>query len=107
MPRPRPLIPVLAAGFLAGAPATAQAVAKPAYVPGEVVVQVSPAASTAQHAAEEAGVRAAVAAATAPHTRVLHLGRGQTVKGAARRLRRQPGVAYAVPNYVAHASGGF
>jgi serine protease len=104
---PRLLLPALAAGVLAGAPATAQAAAGPAYVPGEVVVHVSPAASTAQHAAEEAGVRAAAGAVTAPRTRVLHLHPGQSVKSAARSLRRQPGVAYAVPNYVAHASGAF
>src|SRR4051794_41092810 len=105
MPRPRLLLPFLAVGVLAGAPASAHAAVKPAYVPGEVVVRISPTASTAQHAAEEAGVRAGVAVATAPRTRVLHLDRGQTVQGAARRLRRQPGVTSAVPNYVAHASG--
>src|SRR3954451_19306788 len=107
MPRARPILPVLAIGVLAGAPAAAQAAAKPAYVPGEVVVRVGPAASTAQHAVEEAGVRAGVGVATAPRTRVLPLRAGETVKGAARRLRRQPGVSYAVPNYVAHVSGAY
>jgi serine protease len=107
MPPGRLLLPALATGVLAGVPATAHAAVTPAYVPGEVVVRVTPAASTAGQAAEQAGVRAGIGVAPAPHTRVLNLKPGQTVKGAARRLRRTPGVAYAVPNYVARASGSF
>lgn len=51
----------------------------PAYVPGEVVVGYAP----------------------APHTRVLHVRPG-TVRATIAKLRRQPGVAYAAPNPIAH-----
>jgi serine protease len=37
-----------------------------------------------------------------PQTAVVHLRAGQSVPGAAARLRHLPGVAYAVPDYVAH-----
>src|SRR6202008_2622208 len=39
-------------------------------------------------------------------TRVLTLARGVSVPAAAALLRRQKGVAYAVPDYVARADGG-
>jgi serine protease len=40
-------------------------------------------------------------------TRVVHLRRGETVHGALARLRRTPGVAFAQPDYIAHAAGSF
>jgi serine protease len=39
--------------------------------------------------------------------RVVRLSRGETVPGALARLRRAPGVAYAEPDYIAHAAGSF
>ena len=41
------------------------------------------------------------------HSRVVHLPRGESVPAALARLRGRPGVAYAEPDYIAHAAGGF
>jgi serine protease len=50
----------------------------------------------------------ATRAAPAPiASRVVHLRRGETVGHALARLRRRPGIAYAEPDYVAHAAGSF
>ena len=75
------------------------------YVPGEVVVgyagNVSPTKVMAADA--RAGVRQT--AVSALGVRVVRTRSGQTVAQAVARLRRQPGVAYAVPNYIAHIAG--
>jgi serine protease len=47
------------------------------------------------------------APAPAPRSRIVHLRKDVRVSAAAARLRRQPGVAYAEPNYIAHAAGSF
>lgn len=77
------------------------------YVPGQVVVayKSGPVASVARNFATKMGVRAAATAA--PSVRVMRLPRGMTVPRALTKLRSQPGVAYAVPNYLAHAAGSF
>ena len=49
------------------------------------------------------GFRAA--APVASGQQLLHLPSGDSVQAAVARLRRTPGVAYAVPNYLAHAAG--
>jgi serine protease len=76
------------------------------YVPGQVVVGYAygPATTVARDVEIRTGIRSEVAA-PAPDTRVLRLPRGLTVAQAIKRLRSQPGVAYAVPNYKAHQSG--
>jgi serine protease len=78
----------------------------PAYVPGQVVVGYQPraGAATAARIARTMGVRASGPAATA-QARVLRLARGVSVPAALARLRRQPGVAYAEPDFIAHATG--
>jgi serine protease len=53
-----------------------------------------------------AGVRGTAVKAP-PGARVVRVGRGETVDQAAARLRRQPGVAYAVPNYIAHEASAW
>jgi serine protease len=87
------------------------------YVPREVIVGYAPRAVATRSEAvrmqtmvRRAAVTAAQPAARArpapaPRSEVLHLPRGQSVMAAIARLRRQPGVAYAVPNYIAHAAG--
>lgn len=82
------------------------------YVPGEVVVgysQPHPAHSVLADVAVAA--RAGTATASAPSAdidaRVIRLPRGESVGQALARLRRTAGLAYAVPNYVAHASGSW
>jgi serine protease len=90
-PRLIPLT-VLACAALA-LPAGAQARAR-ATVPGEVVVGYE----------APAGAQAARASSAPPAPRVI---RTPDVAATVRRLRRQPGVRYAVPNVVAHASQAF
>ncbi len=53
------------------------------------------------------GARIAAGASPAPGVEVLHLPAGETVAQAAARLRQLPGVAYAVPNYIAHLAGSW
>ncbi len=63
----------------------------PDYAPGEVVVGY------------ETAVGASVGGAPAPRTRVLHVP-DDRVRATIARLRRTPGVAFAAPNPIAHAS---
>src|SRR5829696_6235813 len=116
-PPPMPLLPRLrhplrrlltcaAAGAigLAVPGAAAGASEPPAYAPGEVVVGYAPSAGgAAAQEAVAASVHAYVGGAPAPRTRVLHVapGRGRATVA---RLRDTPGVAFAAPNPIAHAS---
>jgi serine protease len=79
------------------------------YVPGEVVVGYGAAPAAAQqiaHAARTMGVRATAPPASAGATQqILHVPRGKSIWPVIAELRRRPGVAYAVPDYVAHAAG--
>jgi serine protease len=79
-----PLLAAVAAILLAAAPAASAA----DYVPGEVLVgPQATASSNDAHAAE-----------------VVRTLPGETVRAAEKRLRKQTGARYVVPNYVAHAS---
>jgi serine protease len=80
-----PVLAAAAALCLAAAPSASAA----DYVPGQVLV------------AHDAG--ASSSGATGAH--VVRTRRGETVRAAVKRLRREGGVRYAVPNYIAHASG--
>jgi serine protease len=75
------------------------------YVPGEVVVGYSPGAAI-RAATPRLEIRS-VAATPAPGVQVLRLVNGVSVTTAISRLRAQPGVAYAVPNYLAHVAGSW
>jgi serine protease len=77
------------------------------YVRGEVVVAYAPTTSgtVARAASLIDGLRSARPAEPGPQ--VMRLPAGEDVQTAAARLRRTPGVAYAVPNYLAHTAGGF
>jgi len=95
---------LLAAGTIAALAGTATADAPPAYAPGEVVVGYAPSAGgAAAQAAVAASVGARVGGAPAPRTRVLHVVPGR-VRATVAELRRTPGVAFAAPNPIAHAS---
>ncbi|HYZ80896.1 MAG TPA: S8 family serine peptidase [Solirubrobacteraceae bacterium] len=74
------------------------------YVPHEVIVGYR-AGAVETRALSRLGVRSR-APAPAPGSQVLHLRGGESVSGAIARLRHQRGIAYAVPNYIAHAAGG-
>jgi serine protease len=71
------------------------------YVPNEIVVRYAPRAPSARAA------RAAAAVGSGARTRVVRLAAGTSVASALSRLRRRSDVLWAVPNYVAHASGAF
>jgi len=105
-----PLLPRLrrltAASLLATAAGatTAAASEPPAYVPGEIVVGYAPSVSSAPaQAAVAAAVGARVGGAAAPRVRVLHVAPGR-VRATVAALRRLPGVVFAAPNPIAHAS---
>jgi serine protease len=80
-----PLLAAVAACLLAAAPAANAA----DYVPGQVLV--GPGASASSNDAHAATVEQ-----TLP---------GESVAAAAKRIRKQVGARYVVPNYIAHASG--
>jgi serine protease len=107
----------VAAALVTGAAAPEQtraAVAKvpapaaPDYVPGQVVVgyKSDTAATVARNLATRMGVRQAGSAPSSGE-QVVSVPKGVTVQQEASRLRAQPGVAYAVPNYIAHAAGSW
>jgi serine protease len=74
------------------------------YAPGEVVVGYEDGAGAEAHAAASArSVGARVGGAPAARTRVLHVSPGR-VRATVAKLRRQPGVAFAAPNPIAHVS---
>lgn len=96
------LLPASAATFLLLAlPGGASAAD---YVPGQVIVKyhhgTKPGAQFAL--AQAAGTEPAGRLPTGSHS--LTVDEGQTVKGTVAKLNRDPNVAYAVPNYIAHAS---
>ncbi len=84
------------------APWAAAAQASPGYVPGVVVVGYRAAPSPALQRDIARLTGAPVQGTTLPQAAVVHLPAGQSVPAAAARLRHLPGVAYAVPDYVAH-----
>ncbi len=76
------------------------------YVPGEVIVGYSaPGRALAADAVKRMGVRAVAGGSASGGSEVLKLPRGVTVPRAIARLRHQRGIAYVVPNYLAHADG--
>jgi serine protease len=107
-PRPRsssrPLVPLAIAvlGLLFGTTA-AHAGGMPAYVPGQVVVGYDASVGPQGQAAAARAVGAQVGGAPALSTRVLHVPRGH-VRATIAKLRGRPGIAFAAPNPIAHAS---
>lgn len=86
----------------AGASAsTACAAERHSYVANEIVVSYAPATR-----ATVASVSTAVAASAGTRTRLLRIPRGVTMAVELSRLRREHRVRWAVPNYLAHATGG-
>jgi serine protease len=86
------VVPVALAAAACALPATASASERPVYAPGEIVVGYAPDASIARtHRGDLA------------RTVVLRVAPGR-VRATIARLRTQPGVAFAAPNPIAHAS---
>ena len=98
------LIAAIAVALAIASPGTARAAD---YVPGEVIVGTAPGPfpSVTGDVANQKGTMAVTSSVPAPQTLVLKLPPGVSVTAAVDRLRRKPGVSYAVPNYVAHADG--
>src|SRR4051812_15181655 len=98
--RPRLLLPVAAiAVLLAAAPSAAVAVD---FVPGEVVVGYKAEASASMRAAAGSATGTGHAEKVSGAHRVK-IRDGESVAETVQELRRQPGVKYAVPNYIARA----
>ncbi len=78
------------------------------YVPGQVIIGYAapPAARLSSDVARRMGVRA-VASTPSATEQVVRLAPGVNVAQAIAQARREPGVAYAVPDYIAHQAGGF
>jgi serine protease len=96
--------------MVAGAGAPPAALARPAYVPGRVVVGYArPSSGATAEVDRRLGVRAAATPAALPSAavRTMRVPRGETVTSAISRLRHRPGVAYAVPDYIAHAAAAW
>jgi serine protease len=85
------------------ATAAAHAGGMPAYVPGQVVVGYDAGTGSQAQAAMARAVGARVGGAPAPSTRVLHVAPGH-VRATIAKLRGRPGIAYAAPDPIAHAS---
>src|ERR1019366_4288815 len=85
-----------------GLPASALAVVDPdGYASNEIVVRYAPASRAS---AASAG-RSTPLASGGAHTTLVRLARGESVASALRQLRAQRDVQWAVPDYVAHATG--
>ena len=98
-------IPLLLAGVAALAlAASAPADAAP-YRSGEVIVRYAEGTSEAQADAALQRTGTAAGETAGPGAQVLRIRDGQSVRSTIHELNHQPGVTYAVPNYVAHAAG--
>lgn len=97
-------IPLLSAALTAIALAVPSQAGAAAYVPGQVIVKYRDGTSAAaeQRLEERSGTSAE--AVVPGGARKLHVEDGASVKEAVRELRTDDRVAYAVPNYIAHAS---
>ena len=88
-------------------PATATAATPETYAPNEILVRYATATSPAARAATARGAGGIDPTTPAPHTRLLRLAPGVSVISALHRLRGRRDIAWAVPDYLAHASGGW
>ncbi len=91
---------MVSAGWAAGTARAAD------YVAGRVIVGYKAPVAVAD-LSRRMGARVAAQSAPAAGENVLRLPRGLSVHAAIERLRGQPGVAYAVPDYIAHAAGSW
>ena len=95
------LLAAIAASALAAAPA---AVAAP-YVPGEVIVNYRDGTSGTVKEQVETEAGTETAAVAVGDSAQLEIEDGDSVRQTVQELQQDPSVAYARPNYVAHASG--
>jgi serine protease len=93
------LLAVIGVGAGAG---SARAAGRRSFVPDEIVVHY---AAVARAPVASIARVASTLDSSGGRTRLLRLAPGVSVAEALRRVRSQPGVRWAVPDYVAHASG--
>jgi len=91
---------------LAGPVASASAQEASPYAPGEILVRYEALPVAAARAAERPRARTA-SVTVAAHTTLLHVAPDTDVAALLAHLRSERGVAWAVPDYVAHAAGAF
>jgi serine protease len=94
-------------GALGAATATATTATPRAYAPNEILVRYAPGASPTARAATARGAGGIDPTILAPDTRLLRLAPGVSVASALHRLHGRRDIAWAVPDYLAHASGGW
>ena len=94
-------LPAALAAILVAAPGLASAAE---YVPDEVIVRYEDGATAAQRSALQAGAGVGRSEKLPGGSRELQILDGESVTETVAELRERPGVAYAVPNYRAHAS---
>ena len=94
---------------LAAWAAPARAASRPApFAPGKVVVKFKPGVSPAEQRAIQAAANVQpIGAPPAPRTAEVQITDDEGVRSTVRELEADPRVVYAVPNYIAHASGSF
>jgi serine protease len=96
---------VVAVGATGAGHATPVPTAAADYVPGEVIVGYR--AEPSADAAVAMRGRVVAGGAPGPDSQLVRLPAGETVAEAVSRLRDVRGVAYAVPDYIAHMAGDF
>ncbi len=87
-------------GLAAAGPAAAAA----GYVPGEVLVKYKDGTTAAARSEVQAAAGALTGGTVPGGSKALEIQDGDSVRQTVRELRKDPNVAYAVPNYIAHAS---
>jgi serine protease len=98
-------IPPLLAGVAALALVAAAPAAAAPYRSGEVIVRYAEGTSQAQAHAALQHTGTAAGETAGPGAQVLRIRDGASVGSTVHELAHQPGVSYAVPNYIAHAAG--
>ena len=101
MTRLRPTSILVGAAALAFA---APAAAAP-YRSGEVIVRYAEGTKQTQADSALRATGTAPGETAGPGAQVLQIRDGQSVRATVHELAHQPGVSYAVPNYIAHAAG--
>jgi serine protease len=101
-----PTLVALVALAASAGPSAAVTSAAP-YRPGEVIVgyQPSPLLMATRAVAGAWGASPTVPSSAAIQEQVLHISGRESVPQAAARLQSRPGIAYAVPDYLAHVAG--
>jgi serine protease len=83
---------------------SARAATTAAYAPHEVIVGYT---TPATFSVDIARVGGRATSAPSPGSKLVRLPAGESVTSAIARLRRQPGVAYALPNFIARTAGSW